>query len=510
MGTPIPTENVFPLLQSLRHTSPRLIQSPPTQPRRASVALIIRFRPADDLVFVGHEPEGWRGPVIPHSDFGLGLGLDDFFRLPWVNHPGTTPELLFIRRSPSASPSSGSISSHGRWSSHIAFPGGRHEPSDESALYTALRETWEEIGVDLAEREFVQVGRLDEREITTSLGKRLLMILSPFVFLQTSPFSPTPELQASEVSSAHWIPLSALTPPFAPTQWSRIEIDISTRLSPRNKLVRWALRGLVGKMEFGCVLLPDEPDHVSEGFDQIMEFEEPPEGGSGSWYDKVKGKRMLRLWGLSLGMTLDLLAHLPTAAPSPLVLHRERAGSKTPSPERLGARSPVTVTSSFEDKWAFTRKAIETTDGNGAGASGSNDVGPAGVGHSGAGLSRKGSLGAKVDVKELKGRRRRGVGPGVTAVFPRFSYPDVNFWIWVFGRRYRQVVKGWEASVRGPDRAANRRYAAPSVSELIFEALTGSRTNWSGAALSTFYSAVRVWPDLPGGYTGDGEEEPQR
>jgi 8-oxo-dGTP pyrophosphatase MutT (NUDIX family) len=47
-------------------------------------------------------------------------------------------------------------------------------------LYTAYRETWEEIGVDLAEKEFVQVGRLDEREITTSLGKRLLMILSPF------------------------------------------------------------------------------------------------------------------------------------------------------------------------------------------------------------------------------------------------------------------------------------------------------------------------------------------
>jgi len=98
----------------------------------------------------------------------------------WVNHPGTVPELLFIRRSPSSSPSTGSSSSHGRWSSHIAFPGGRHEPNDESALYTALRETWEEIGIDLAEREFVQVGRLDEREITTSLGKRLLMILSPF------------------------------------------------------------------------------------------------------------------------------------------------------------------------------------------------------------------------------------------------------------------------------------------------------------------------------------------
>jgi hypothetical protein len=70
-------------------------------------------------------------------------------------------------------------------------------------------------------------------------------------------------------------------------------------------------------------------------------------------------------------------------------------------------------------------------------------------------------------------RRRRGVGPGVTAVFPRFSYPDVNFWIWVFGRRYRQVVSNWEESVHGPDRAADRR------------------TNWSGSALSSFYQAVR-------------------
>ena len=98
----------------------------------------------------------------------------------WVNHPYTTPELLFIRRAAPLKDPSSSGSSHARWSSHIAFPGGRQEASDESAVYTALRETWEEIGIDLAEKEFVQVGRLDDREITTSLGKRLLMILSPF------------------------------------------------------------------------------------------------------------------------------------------------------------------------------------------------------------------------------------------------------------------------------------------------------------------------------------------
>lgn len=43
-----------------------------------------------------------------------------------------------------------------------------------------MRQTWEEIGLDLAEKEFTCVGQLDDREITTSLGKRLLMILSPF------------------------------------------------------------------------------------------------------------------------------------------------------------------------------------------------------------------------------------------------------------------------------------------------------------------------------------------
>jgi hypothetical protein len=43
-----------------------------------------------------------------------------------------------------------------------------------------MRQTWEEIGLDLAESDYTCVGQLDDREITTSLGKRLLMILSPF------------------------------------------------------------------------------------------------------------------------------------------------------------------------------------------------------------------------------------------------------------------------------------------------------------------------------------------
>jgi hypothetical protein len=51
-----------------------------------------------------------------------------------------------------------------------------------------MRQTWEEIGLDLAESDYTCVGQLDDREITTSLGKRLLMILSPFGQFQHLPF----------------------------------------------------------------------------------------------------------------------------------------------------------------------------------------------------------------------------------------------------------------------------------------------------------------------------------
>ncbi|WVQ76352.1 hypothetical protein IAR50_006017 [Cryptococcus sp. DSM 104548] len=438
------------LLQSLRTTPTRLIQSPVTQPRRASVAIILRLKPAAELVFEGHEPEGYTGDVIARDDWGEGLEFDDYMKLPWVNHPDTVPEILFIRRaSPPPTPSTAG-NTHHRWASHIAFPGGRQEPDDQSAYYTALRETWEEIGVDLAEKEFLSVGRLDEREVTTSLGKRLLMILSPFVFLQTSPFSPAPELQASEISSIHWIPLSLLVPPFAEDRWAKIDIDISSRLSPRNKLVRWCLRNLIGKMKFGCLLLPDDPAAIAKDFDRT-EFDESVEG-SGSWTNSRDGSQVLRLWGLTLGMTLDLISHHP-AAPSTVLTEGTSLTTSSPTTPiteytpLLEPRTPVTVQSSFEDEWEAARKVLKDE-------------------------ADKKTKAAEAE-KGKDRKRRRGAGPYMTAVFPTFTYPDVNFWIWVFSRRYRQVIRSWESSTIGRSRAADRRI------------------NWSGQALATFYTAVR-------------------
>lgn len=41
-------------------------------------------------------------------------------------------------------------------SSQIAFPGGKREPEDSSFLDTALRETWEEVGIDMQQIEVVR------------------------------------------------------------------------------------------------------------------------------------------------------------------------------------------------------------------------------------------------------------------------------------------------------------------------------------------------------------------
>src|SRR5262245_34151321 len=44
------------------------------------------------------------------------------------------------------------------WSGHMAFPGGRRSPEDRDLLATAVRETEEEVGLDLA-RHGELVGR---------------------------------------------------------------------------------------------------------------------------------------------------------------------------------------------------------------------------------------------------------------------------------------------------------------------------------------------------------------
>lgn len=63
-----------------------------------------------------------------------------------------------------------------------------------------------------------------------------------------------PELQESEVASAHWVPLELLHAPQA--KYGVVGIDISSRLAPRSPLARFALRLLVGSMHFRFAFVP--------------------------------------------------------------------------------------------------------------------------------------------------------------------------------------------------------------------------------------------------------------
>ena len=98
------------------------------------------------------------------------------------------------------------------WSGHVAFPGGRRESSDATLLDTALRETREEIGIDLTSHGRV-LGALERvNPMSPSLPP---LSIAPFVALLTR----DAELALSdEVAEAFWMPLAALRHPEASSE----------------------------------------------------------------------------------------------------------------------------------------------------------------------------------------------------------------------------------------------------------------------------------------------------
>ena len=92
------------------------------------------------------------------------------------------------------------------WSGQMALPGGRHGGEDETLLDTAMRETREEVGLDLASAHLL--GQLDDVAPLTAVLPPISV--RPFAFHLPS----VPSLvESSEVAAAVWIPLSILRAP---------------------------------------------------------------------------------------------------------------------------------------------------------------------------------------------------------------------------------------------------------------------------------------------------------
>jgi 8-oxo-dGTP pyrophosphatase MutT (NUDIX family) len=111
----------------------------------------------------------------------------------------TGPEVLLMRR----------VERPGdRWSGDISCPGG-FQHGDEALTATAIRETSEELGLDLDDGSML--GALRVRP-TWPWHRFSDFAVVPFVFVSPSPDPPL-RPDPKEVQSARWVPLSVLADP---------------------------------------------------------------------------------------------------------------------------------------------------------------------------------------------------------------------------------------------------------------------------------------------------------
>jgi 8-oxo-dGTP pyrophosphatase MutT (NUDIX family) len=143
-----------------------------------------------------------------------------------VRERSGSPEILFIERA---------LREGDPWSGHMAFPGGRREPADPDLPTTAVRETFEEVGVELAE----PIGRLDEVDGTRGLIN-LRLVVAPFVFTVERPATVS---LSPEVQDTVWVPVSHLLDP-ASSVHHRLEREGLEARFPAIRYERYTIWGL--------------------------------------------------------------------------------------------------------------------------------------------------------------------------------------------------------------------------------------------------------------------------
>lgn len=126
------------------------------------------------------------------------------------------------------------------WSGHMGLPGGRRDANDEHLLATAIRETWEEVGLRITPEDLL--GTLDD--VAPRTKSQPAVFARPFVF--GIPGHPVLELNA-EVSQARWVPLAALASPDNLREFT-VEIGGVSRSFPAYHLEEGTIWGMTERM----------------------------------------------------------------------------------------------------------------------------------------------------------------------------------------------------------------------------------------------------------------------
>jgi len=293
--------------------------------RRASVAAILRVVPRN----VNQVNDNWSQCRT----------MEKFLSQNWVSNG--ICEILYIRRS---------LSPTDRWSGDLAFPGGKSNPG-ESDRETCERETMEEVGLNLKSENFMFLGQLDQREIRSlTSSRKKLMVLCPHIYLQISPATPPMHINADEIQSVHWVPITYFMYDNFVENWKKISyptvkilsmlrwLQVLERSSKYYYLWKKLEEFVLGKVYYGGILLPEDmkynirggsTDETSVSFQGSSTLTNPQRKYSGSSFlPYTNKKKPLILWGITLGMTSDLVDLLYKPEELPLLSIKEMASAK--------------------------------------------------------------------------------------------------------------------------------------------------------------------------------------
>ena len=209
-------------------------------------------------------------------------------------NPSTGAEqVLLIRRA---------VNPRDPWSGNVALPGGRQDAADGGDdEATAIRETREEVGLDLTAKGWERFGRLVDDRMIQPKGKPLAVAM--FGFAATDDASvPTAglTLQPSEVADAWWVDTARIDA--ANLEWRHVELSTMAPGLKKRALAQRVLKWLnLESISFAAIALPPPPSAAADASSAVAAPPPPP----------LPADHPLRaqyeLWGLTLAFFSDVL-----------------------------------------------------------------------------------------------------------------------------------------------------------------------------------------------------------